>query len=167
MRRELLLIGCVLLLAGSSQSAGRIAEKNVTSAKSSEMDGGLPQHRPDAKAEVEITGRLKTPIRTKKFVAFVTKEACNPKLGAKKALRAVAVDPNVSMNFFLEIFVPQGSSGHVCGAGYDEHDKLVLFGAYSGNPLTFVGEGEVSFSQLSIPLEPVSIRWREEKASSH
>ncbi len=62
------------------------------------------------------------------------------------------------MNFFLEVFVPQGSTGHVCGAGYDEHDKLVLFGAYSGNPLTFRGEGEVTFSQVSVTLVPVSNR---------
>src|SRR5712664_2062180 len=66
--------------------------------------------------------------------------------------------PECFDELFLEVFVPQGSTGHVCGAGYDEHDKLVLFGAYSGNPLTFRGEGEVTFSQVSVTLVPVSNR---------
>jgi hypothetical protein len=140
----------VLSVARQSQAAEQVAKKSV--------DAGVPQARSEAKAEVEITGTLKAPMRTKKFVAFVATEPCDPKVGAKKALHTVAIDPNVSMNFFLEVFVPQGSTGHVCGAGYDERDKLVLFGAYSGNPLTFRGEGEVSFSQVSVTLAPVSNR---------
>jgi len=129
------------------------------------MDGGLSQLPAEAKAEVEITGTLKAPLRTKKLMAYVAKHPCDPKLGAKQALRAVAIDPNVSMNFFLEIFVPQGSTGHVCGAGYDERDKLLLFGAYSGNPLTFRGKGEVTFSQVSVSLEPVANLSKEKKRS--
>jgi hypothetical protein len=150
MKQELLLVSfaAVLSVVSESQAAEQGAKKSV--------DGGAPQAGAEAKAEVEITGTLKAPMRTKKFVAFVAKEPCDPKVGTKKALHTVAIDPNVSMNFFLEVFVPQGSTGHVCGAGYDEHEKLVLFGAYSGNPLTFRGEGEVTFSQVTVTLAPVA-----------
>jgi hypothetical protein len=160
MKQKLLLVSfvAVVTLVSRSQGADQNATKSVTSGTTREMDAGVPQTRSEAKAEVEITGTLKAPMRTKKFVAFVAKEPCDPKVGAKKALRTVAIDPYVSMNFFLEVFVPQGSTGHVCGAGYDEHDKLVLFGAYAGNPLTFRGKGEVAFSQVSVTLEPVSNR---------
>jgi hypothetical protein len=152
MKQTLLLVSFVACLSvvSRSQAAEQAAKKSV--------DAGVPQTGSEAKAEVEITGTLKAPMRTKKFVAFVAKEPCDPKVGAKKSLHTVAIDPNVSMNFFLEVFVPQGSTGHVCGAGYDEHNKLVLFGAYSGNPLTFRGEGEVTFSQVSVTLAPISNR---------
>lgn len=151
-----LVLFAFLSVVSQSRASEQTAAKSVTGGGTREVDGGVPQAR--SEAEVEITGTLKAPIRTKKFVAFVSKEPCDPKAGAKKALRTVAIDPNVSMNFFLEVFVPQGSTGHVCGAGYDEHDKLVLFGAYSGNPMTFRGTGEVTFSQVNVDLEPVSNR---------
>lgn len=164
MARELLLVSFVLSFASTlSHSAGQIATKSLTGGETSKMDGGLPEFPAEAKAEVEITGTLKAPMRTKKFMAYVAKHPCDPKLGTKHALRTVAIDPNVSMNFFLEIFVPQGSTGYVCGAGYDERDKLVLFGAYSGNPLTFRGKGEVTFSQVSVSLEPVTNLSKEKK----
>jgi hypothetical protein len=160
MIQKLLLLSFVTVLGVVSrgQAAEQAAKKSLTGSAAGEMDAGVRQTRSNAKAEVEITGTLKAPMRTKKFVAFVAKEPCDPKVGAKKALHTVAIDPNVSMNFFIEVFVPQGSTGHVCGAGYDEHDKLVLFGAYSGNPMTFRGEGEVSFSQVTVTLAPVSNR---------
>ncbi len=169
MKQKLLVVSFVSILSvvSRSQAAEQNSTKPVTGGATREMDAGVPQTRSEEKAEVEITGTLKAPMRTKKFVAFVAKEPCDPKVGAKKALRTVAIDPNVSMNFFVEVFVPQGSTGHVCGAGYDEHDKLVLFGAYSGNPLTFRGKGEVSFSQVTVTLEPVSNRPGVGKTSSH
>ena len=118
-------------------------------------------------AEVEITGTLKASTRPQKLIAFVSTDRCDPKKGATDALRSVIIDANVSMNFFLEIFVPQGSTGHVCGAGYDKDGKVVLFGAYPGNPLTFRGKGEVTFSQVTVPLEPLPKQPRSGKPSVH
>jgi len=144
----------------------------VGSAQGSERDppnsdGGSSRGAAGDSAEVEITGTLKAPVRTQKLIAFVGTDPCDPKKGVRHALRSVAIDPNVSTNFFLEIFVPQGSKGHVCGAGFDKDGKLVLFGAYVGNPLTFRGKGEVTFSQVTIALEPVSKQPGSGKTGAH
>jgi len=130
-------------------------------------DLGVSRAADGGSAEVEITGTLKTPMRVQKLIAFVGTGPCDPKKGSRDALRSVAIDQNVSPNFFLEIFVPQGSRGHVCGAGYDKEGKMVLFGAYAGNPLTFRGKGEVTFSQVTIALEPVSKQPGSGKTGTH
>ncbi len=65
MKQTRLLVSLVAFLSvvSRSQAAEQAAKKSV--------DAGVPQTGSEAKAEVEITGTLKAPIRTKKFVAFV------------------------------------------------------------------------------------------------
>lgn len=109
-------------------------------------------------AEIEITGSVETQVKAKKFVVFAAKEPCDAVRGTTGAWGKVGIDPNVSMSFFLEIFVTQGTVGHICGAAFDEQDKLVGIGAYAKNPVTFQGTGEVSISQVVIPLKAVKPR---------
>jgi|SRR5215471_20049026 len=150
----------LLLLCAAGSGWGREHEPPRPDAGASAVAAG-------GSAEVEITGTLKAPLRVQKLLAFVSTGPCDSKKGARDALRSVAIDPNVSANFFLEIFVPQGSKGYVCGAGYDKDGKLVLFGAYGGNPLTFRGKGEVTFSQVTIALEPISKKPSSSKTGAH
>ncbi len=108
----------------------------------------------DDRAEVEITGTLKVTSKPAKLLAFVSKSACNPKQ-IDEAIGSVNIDPNVATNFFIEIFVPQGSTGNVCGAALDKDGNVVAFGAYAKNPLTFRGKGEVTFSDVVFALKPL------------
>ncbi len=101
-------------------------------------------------------GTLKVEPKPPKLVAFVSKEACNPNR-MEKPLGAVTIDPNVSTNFFIEIFVPQGSTGNVCGAAMDKEGNIIAFGAYEKNPLTFRGKGEVTFGKVIVPLKPLKV----------
>src|SRR5215831_7582750 len=105
-------------------------------------------------AEVELSGTIRTKTKPKHLMAYVSKEPCHPSRGPEGALGSVRIDPNVSMNFFIEIFVPQGSTGHVCAAAMDAQGKVVELGAHAKNPLTFRGRGEVTFSGLMIDLRP-------------
>jgi len=109
-------------------------------------------------AEIEITGSVESQVKAKKFVVFAAKEPCDAIRGTTGAWGKVGIDPNVSMSFFLEIFVTQGTVGHICGAAFDEHDKLVGIGAYAKNPVTFEGTGEVSIARVVIPLKAVGAR---------
>ena len=148
----------LLCLVGAGQGGGQVAPNS---------DAGVSPAAAGGSAEVEITGTLKAPVRAQRLLAFVGTDPCDPKKGARDALRSVSIDPNVSTNFFLEIFVPQGSRGHVCGAGYDKDGRMILFGAYGRNPLTFRGKGEVTFSQVTIALEPISQQPRSGKTAAH
>lgn len=118
----------------------------------------LASNPAETPAEVEITGSVESRVQAKKFVVFAAKEPCDAIRGTTGAWGKVGIDPNVSMSFFLEIFVPQGTVGHICGAAFDEHDKLVGIGAYAKNPVTFEGTGEVSIAQVVIPLKAVKPR---------
>ncbi len=108
---------------------------------------------PDSRAEVEISGTLQIAQRPSRLFAFVSRKACDPKRIEKDIIGSVRIDPFVGKNFFIEVFVPQGSTGSVCGAAMDEKGNIISFGAYRKNPLTFRGKGEVTFGDVVIPLE--------------
>ncbi|HME90581.1 MAG TPA: hypothetical protein VKE49_04105, partial [Myxococcaceae bacterium] len=91
--------------AVSSPDAG--ATRPAESAQRAQAAPGKPGR--DDRAEVEITGTLKVATKPAKLLAFVSKGACNPKK-IDEALGSVNIDPNVATNFFIEIFVPQGST---------------------------------------------------------
>ena len=57
--------------------------------------------------------------------------------------------------YFIEVFVPQGSTGHVCAWALKD-GKVLAFGTTPRNPLKMQGMGEVMFTDLELPLQPVS-----------
>jgi hypothetical protein len=147
------LVGLFILAApaGSSPDAGTPTPPGAAS----KPPAAAAKPARENLAEVEITGTLKLPAnKPAKLIAFVSKRGCNPKQ-IEGALGSVNIDPNVATNFFIEIFVPQGSKGSVCGAGLDNDGNVVAFGAYSKNPLTFQGKGEVEFSNVVFSLKPL------------
>ncbi len=136
-----------------------VAEAENLSSLASVQGGPSVAAKPaEPPAEIEITGSVQSKVKAKKFVVFAAKERCDATRGTTGAWQKVGIDPNVSMSFFLEIFVPQGTVGHICGAAFDENDKLVGFGAYAKNPVTFQGTGEVSIAGVVIPLKAVAAR---------
>lgn len=136
-------------------AADALSSPDAGTAKPAETPQATPgKPARDDRAEVEITGTLKVASKPAKLLAFVSKSACNPKQ-IDQALGSVNIDPNVATNFFIEIFVPQGSTGNVCGAALDKDGNVVAFGAYAKNPLTFRGQGEVTFSDVVFALKPL------------
>src|SRR5215813_10884246 len=71
----------------------------------------------DKPAEVEISGTLKISERPARLFVFVSRKPCDARLVSEDIIGSVKIDPFVSTNFFIEVFVPQGSRGNVCGAG--------------------------------------------------
>lgn len=106
----------------------------------------------NAMAEVEISGTLRLSQKPARLFVFVSRKACDPGLTEKDIVGSVRIDPFVGTNFFIEVFVPQGTKGNVCAAALDEKGRITAFGAYPKNPLTFRGEGEVSFGGVNFPL---------------
>jgi hypothetical protein len=108
---------------------------------------------PQSRAEVEISGTLQIAERPARLFAFVSRKACDPNQIEKDIIGSVRIDPFVGKNFFIEVFVSQGSTGSVCGAAMDDKGNITSFGAYPKNPLTFRGKGEVTFGDVNIALQ--------------
>lgn len=117
--------------------------------------GSAARSAAEDRAEVEITGTLKIAAKPAKLIAFVSRRPCSVK-HLDDALGTVTVDPNVATNFFIEIFVPQGTTGHICAAGLDGSGNAIAFGSYSKNPVTFRGKGEISIAGVIINLKPLN-----------
>ncbi len=109
----------------------------------------------ESRAEVEISGTLQISEKPARLFVFVSRQACDPRHVERDMIGSVRIDPFVGSNFFIEVFVPQGSTGNVCGAALDDKGNIVGFGAYPKNPLTFRGEGEVTFGDVVFPLRPL------------
>ncbi len=148
----LALLGILASHAHGSPDKGSASPADTGSRPQPGVESGKPAL--EDRAEVEITGTLKVATKPAQLFAFVSKSACNPRQ-IEQGLGSVTIDPNVATNFFIEIFVPQGSTGHVCGAALDEQGNVIAFGAYPKNPLTFRGKGEVTFSNVVFVLKPL------------
>jgi hypothetical protein len=108
-------------------------------------------------AEVEILGTVTGPVKAARFRAFVTREPCDMNRTAVTALGKADLVPETSKTFFIEIFVPQNSTGHLCVLALDGRGQEIGFGAARENPMTFAGKGEVTF-RPTVNVEAVSPR---------
>jgi hypothetical protein len=138
--------------AAEGTTAGKPADGGIPLPAASKAPRGPPKPLEESLAEVEISGTLQLSQKPARLFVFVSRKACDPGLTEKDIVGLVRIDPFVGTNFFIEVFVPQGSKGNVCGAALDDKGKIVAFGAYPKNPLTFRGEGEVSFGGVIFPL---------------
>jgi hypothetical protein len=141
--------------AGSSEKATSTkADAAPSSPAAGDRELASPKPpAPDKPAEVEISGTLKISEQPARLFVFVSRRPCNARVVSKDIIGSVRIDPFVSTNFFIEVFVPQGSTGNVCGAALDEKGKVTALGAHKENPLTFRGQGEVTFGNVIIPLK--------------
>jgi len=152
--RCLSIAGALSLSAGAQgMSTGKPTDSDRPPSAAPKTPRGPPKPMLDnAMAEVEISGTLRLSQKPARLFVFVSRKACDPGLNEKDIVGSVRIDPFVGTNFFIEVFVPQGTKGNVCAAALDEKGRIIAFGAYPKNPLTFRGQGEVSFGGVSFPL---------------
>jgi hypothetical protein len=99
-------------------------------------------------AEVEIAGAVKRPAGVKgEVTVWVTDAPCWD--AAAKAYGETKANPD---NFFVEVFVPQGSSLWVCAGVTNGAKPITVYGQAEKAPLLGKGIGEVTFSGLAVPL---------------
>jgi hypothetical protein len=156
-RKIVLCLSIALAISQSAAAEGTTAGKPVDGGSPPPAASKAPRGPPkppldEGLAEVEISGTLKISEKPARLFVFVTRKACDPGLNEKDIVGSVRIDPFVGTNFFIEVFVPQGSKGNVCAAALDEKGRITAFGGYPKNPLTFRGEGEVSFGGVIFPL---------------
>lgn len=108
------------------------------------------------KAEVEITGPVTgAPADATLYIA-VSKRECKANdtsldlFGAQKA--------DVKNNYFIEVFVPQGSTGWLCAYAV-KNGEVVAFGTGKLNPMTMKGAGEVMFPGNAVALSAAT-NWK-------
>ena len=153
-----LIVWCTIpcaLAARSSEEATSTKTDGSASAAATGVRATASSKPPasDKPAEVEISGTLKISERPARLFVFVSRKPCDARLVSEDIIGSVKIDPFVSTNFFIEVFVPQGSRGNVCGAALDEKGSVIALGGHKKNPLTFRGEGEVTFGNVIIPLQ--------------
>ena len=137
-------------LAPSASPSAAVSGPGPATSGSSATSSAAPAN--GAKAEVEIVGSVGSKVPAARFKIFVSPKPC-AELGG---VMGEATTRNQPGDFFLEIFVPQGSQGYICGAALDQKGQVVAVGGYSGNPVTMRGVGEVSFNGVSLLLEPLA-----------
>lgn len=107
-----------------------------------------------AEAEVEIIGALEGVPAGADLRVLVARTPCSPKdTGAPWGVERLRNAGNPSP-FFIEVFVPQGATGHVCAYAVKDK-KVVAFGTWEQNPITMRGAGEVMFTSVAVTLKPV------------
>lgn len=107
-----------------------------------------------SEAEVEIVGALHGAPAGTDLKVVVGRNGCTAKdsgapFGVERTRNAGADSP-----FFIEVFVPQGATGHLCAYAVKDR-KVVAFGAWEKNPFTMRGAGEVVFPSVQVTLQPV------------
>jgi hypothetical protein len=108
-----------------------------------------------AEAEVEIIGKMTGAPPDTELRVTVAKRPCSATdagdlFGVERTKNLGPTSP-----YFIEVFVPQGSAGYACGYALRE-GKVVAFGTTPRNPLKMEGMGEVMFTELELPLQPVT-----------
>jgi hypothetical protein len=105
------------------------------------------------KAEVEMAGTWSRGAVAQGAVAFVAqKEPCLPVPASATVYGRTALENPGP--FGVEYFIPQGSVGHACLYA-TQGGKVIGAASYEKNPLTFQGEGEVTFMGLKLELAAV------------
>jgi hypothetical protein len=139
--------------APTSPSATQAAPSARPSATATARPAGSASAEPEsgAKAEVEIRGTLESKQPAAGFKIFVSPKPC-AELGG-------AIGPTTPRNapgeFFLEIFVPQGTQGYVCAVSLNAKGEVTGVASYASNPITMKGVGEVEFTGVTLKVEPL------------
>jgi hypothetical protein len=94
-------------------------------------------------------------VKAKRARVYVSSEPCSPLKDPLPVLGSIFVNPEATPNFMVEVFVPQGSTGYLCGVALDEQDRVVGVASAEKNPMRLEGEGEVSFSGLAMVFQPL------------
>jgi hypothetical protein len=120
---------------------------------------GAPTKEPEDNVEVEFLGNFDPgKVKAKRYVIYISKEPCDPIPAEITRLGAMEFVIGNPPNYFLEIFPPQGSTGHICAVGLDESGKIVGVAKAAKNPVAMKGEGEVIFDKMDLTLKPVKAR---------
>ena len=102
-------------------------------------------------AEVEISGRVTVPRAAKGDVmVYVTDRVCWQ--ADARVFGQTRVVDTAQRRFFVEVFVPQGTSMYVCSAVVDGAKPVVFHGELARGPLSGRGVGEVVFADLQIAI---------------
>jgi hypothetical protein len=114
-----------------------------------------PPPQMPTEAEVEVIGKLTGVLPETDLRVTVAKKPCSASdsgepYGVERLKNLGPTSP-----FFIEVFVPQGSTGHVCAYALKD-GKVLAFGTSARNPITMQGMGEVMFTDMELPLQPVS-----------
>jgi len=108
-----------------------------------------------AEAEVEIIGKLTGVPPETDLRVTVAKKPCSASDSGEPFGTERTKNLGTTSPYFIEVFVPQGSTGHVCAWALKD-GKVLAFGTTPRNPLKMQGTGEVMFTDLELPLQPVS-----------
>jgi hypothetical protein len=109
-----------------------------------------------AQAEVEILGAITGAPDKSTVVVTVSKKECKANDDALDIFGQVLARAPAS--FFIEVFVPQGSTGYLCVYAL-QGDQVVAFGTGDKNPMVMKGDGEVMFGGTKVALKPTS-KWK-------
>jgi hypothetical protein len=107
-----------------------------------------------AQAECEFIGDWSPgEVKAAKVIFTVQNEPCLPV--PEKPTRhgeSVLTTPG---KFFTELFVAQGTMGHVCLYGLDERGKVVGAAAWEKNPTKMEGQDDLVFPDIKLTLQKV------------
>src|SRR5262249_20936107 len=123
---------------------------------------GCPASKPGApvrspQAEVEISGEVALgAVKATTVRVYASREACSAWSKGGPLLGKTRVLPASTPLFMLEVFVPQGTLGHVCGLALDEANQVVGTATYEKNPVAMKGEGEVMVSGVELRFTPLA-----------
>lgn len=153
----LALVGCTRGAAPSPPA--RLPAPDASTAEVVEVarafDAGPPSARDRNVVEVEMSGKLdRTKVKAKDYLLYVSVEPCLPLPARVTSLGDLKPQAD-SSDFFIEIFPLAGSVGHVCAMALDDKGQVIGVAANPGNPLTFVGEGELEFFKIPLVLQKV------------
>ena len=120
------------------------------------VDAGPPMPVAETPAEVEVLGVITGIPKDATVYISVSKKACKADDAELEVFgREQSLNP---ANFFIEVFVPQGSEGFLCVYALNKDNKLVAFGTGDKNPMKMQGHGEVMFPDTKVVLKPMKAR---------
>jgi hypothetical protein len=152
-------VAFALALAGCTRGEVTHSERASAPSAAAKPTGPIlvPPRPPEA--EVELSGKVTLPRAAKGDVmVYVTDRACWRE-GAHAFGQTKIADP-AQARFFVEIFVPQGTSLWVCAAVVEDKKPIVFHGELARAPLAGNGLGEVVFHDLTLAIAkgaPVSL----------
>ena len=106
--------------------------------------------------EVELSGTFdRTRVKASDYLLYISAEPCSPLPKTVTSWGEMKPQKD-SADFFIEIFPLAGSRGYVCALALDGKGQVIAIAAHPGNPLTFVGQGEVEFFDIPLVLQKVA-----------
>ena len=155
----LTLTSWVVGTVGCPHPAAEPKDAGAPIAKVEPLKVEAPKPVPAIGFEAEMSGVVHESLRAQKYVVVMTPDPCDPKkLETTHAAAIAHPDPSAKKkDFYIEPFVKDGQVLYLCAAALDgSGKKIVGFGAYSKNPITFHqppdGEDDVEIEDLELSL---------------